>query len=71
MLKETVTQIQEQVSVKFDIRIAQAKYPFDYHNSMNTLLIQELSRFNRLTSNMLQSLQDIGSALEGTIPLTE
>lgn len=37
---------------------------------MNTLLIQELSRFNRLTANMHQSLGDIESALEGAIPLT-
>ena len=39
-------------------------YPVEYTESMNTVLRQELIRFNRLTSVVRSSLQNIRKALK-------
>ncbi len=41
-----------------------AKYPVLYEESMNTVLRQELIRFNRLTSVVRATLQNIRKALK-------
>jgi dynein heavy chain len=33
---------------KFDLSVAEAKYPVDYNNSLNQVLHQELIRYNNL-----------------------
>ena len=43
------------------------KYPVEYTESMNTVLTQELNRFNGLISIVRSSLHDIGLALVGKI----
>ncbi len=43
-----------------------AKYPVLYEESMNTVLRQELIRFNRLTSVVRATLQNIRKALKVT-----
>ena len=40
-------------------------------NSMNTVLTQELIRFNRLLSKILSTLQDLKDAQQGQILMTE
>jgi len=49
----------------FDIEAAEAAYPQDYYNSMNTVLVQELVRFNALLSVMRSSLVALGQAIQG------
>lgn len=55
----------------FDIDYAQTKYPVKRENSMNTVLVQELSRFNRLLDVITKSLKNIRLALTGDILLSE
>lgn len=54
----------------FDVETATAKYPVMYTESMNTVLIQEMERFNVLLSVIRKSLQDLIKAIKGAIVMT-
>jgi len=49
----------------FEIDLVAMKYPQDYHNSMNTVLVQELERVNGLLSVIRSSLLNLGKAVKG------
>ena len=51
----------------FDLEKAYEKYPVDYNESMNTVLTQEMTRFNGLIAIVRSSLIDIQRALKGEI----
>lgn len=51
--------------------MAEAKYPVDYKNSMNTVLLQEIVRYNNLHAVITQTLKDIQNALIGTVVMSE
>lgn len=47
--------------------MVQKKYPTDYNESMNTVLLQEIIRYNRLLAVMAVTLVQVKKALKGTI----
>ncbi|TKC36104.1 hypothetical protein EI555_007493 [Monodon monoceros] len=51
----------------FDLELVVKLYPVVYDESMNTVLRQELIRFNRLTKVVRISLIDLGRAIKGQV----
>lgn len=55
----------------FDIDTIAKKYPTSYEESMNTVLVQELIRYNRLLAVMKSSLINLKKGLKGLVVLSE
>lgn len=43
------------------------KYPFDYQESMNSVLLQELARFNGLIETIKDTLNTLDKTLKGLL----
>jgi dynein heavy chain len=54
----------------YDIDGVSLLYPTDYHESMNTVLVQEAQRYNRLLGVMHFSLKELQRALKGLVVLS-
>jgi dynein heavy chain len=54
----------------YDVEEVGMNYPTDYHESMNTVLVQELQRYNVLLANMHESLVQLQRALKGLVVLS-
>ncbi|KAL3307621.1 Dynein heavy chain 3, axonemal, partial [Cichlidogyrus casuarinus] len=54
----------------FDLEAVMEQYPVIYTESMNTVLRQELIRFNRLTSVVRTSLRDLQKAVKGLVVMS-
>lgn len=54
----------------FDEEAAAEEYPVEYTNSMNTVLLQEMTRFNRLLTFIEFSLNDTRRAILGQLAMT-
>jgi len=67
ILTELSADIDRRVPMPFDIEAARYKYPVDYYESMNTVLTQELVRFNRLLEVIHASLRNLQKALKGLV----
>lgn len=54
----------------FDVEGVSEKYPVMYSNSMNTVLRQELIRFNRLNAVIKRTLRDMVKAVKGLVVMS-
>jgi dynein heavy chain len=54
----------------YDMEYAKLKYPIKWDNSMNTVLNQELARYNTLSGVIKQNLQDVMDAVKGVIVMS-
>uniref|UniRef100_A0A8C7MG37 Dynein axonemal heavy chain 1 n=1 Tax=Oncorhynchus kisutch TaxID=8019 RepID=A0A8C7MG37_ONCKI len=70
IVEEIVAGIVEKVPQPISVQEVMTKYPVQYEESMNTVLIQEVIRYNRLLVVISQSLSDIVKALKGLVVMS-
>ena len=68
--REIASDILSKLPANFDLAQAKEKYPVKYEESMNTVLVQELVRFNRLLNVIRSSLQQVLKALKGQVVMS-
>ena len=66
-LLDMAKDIANKLPANFDIELAQKRYPVMYDECKNTVVCQELQRFNKLLSKVRGSLQDLQKALKGLV----
>ncbi|XP_055265604.1 dynein axonemal heavy chain 3 [Moschus berezovskii] len=67
VVEELAQDILSKLPNEFDLELVMKLYPVVYEESMNTVLRQELIRFNRLTEVVHRSLIDLGRAIKGQV----
>jgi len=70
VIEDLASDILSKIPFPFDTEVVQKKYPVLYEESMNTVLLQELIRFNRLTGVVRSSLQNIQKAIKGLVVMS-
>lgn len=72
MLEATVSEINKRIHDVglFDIEAINMRYPVVYEESMNTVLVQECIRYNKLIDAMETSLPSLQSALKGLVVMS-
>jgi dynein heavy chain len=69
-LQDLSADIEKRLPMQFDCEKADIDFPVKYEESMNTVLTQELGRFNRLTSIVKKSLADVQKAIKGIVVMS-
>lgn len=59
-----------QLPQPFDLEAIDVKFPTDYRESLNTVLVQEVQRYNNLLLEIQSSLQELQKALQGVVVLS-
>uniref|UniRef100_A0A8D2LID0 Dynein axonemal heavy chain 1 n=1 Tax=Varanus komodoensis TaxID=61221 RepID=A0A8D2LID0_VARKO len=70
IVEETSRDILEKVPHPINLREVMLKYPVLYEESMNTVLAQEVIRYNRLLETIAGSLKDLLKALKGLVVMS-
>ena len=71
MLEESARNILQLVSDPLPIEPISEKYPVKYEESMNTVLVQEVLRYNKLLSTIKNSLRDLLKAIKGLVVMSQ
>lgn len=70
IIDELAADILQKLPADFNLDQIMKKYPVLYNESMNTVLRQELIRYNRLTSVVRKSLMDLRKAIKGLVVMS-
>lgn len=71
VIAEITLNIEQNIPRKFDLEEVSMQYPTQYNESMNTVLNQEVGKYQRLLEIMEKSLAEIQKALAGRIVMSE
>lgn len=71
LLDELAVDILERVPGPYDLEPIKKTYPVCYEQSMNTVLQQEIERYNKLLAAMKTSLSELRKALVGQMVMTD
>ncbi|KAL7709319.1 dynein heavy chain cytosolic putative [Lotmaria passim] len=70
LLTATAAEIAEKLPQPFDMVAFSAKYPTKYEESMNTVLVQEAGRYNRLLRFIHANLSEFRKAVRGEVVMS-
>uniref|UniRef100_A0A672VCG1 Dynein axonemal heavy chain 1 n=2 Tax=Strigops habroptila TaxID=2489341 RepID=A0A672VCG1_STRHB len=70
LVEETARGILEKVPAPMNLQEVIHKYPLLYEESMNTVLVQEVIRYNKLLEVVAQTLKDLLKALKGLVVMS-
>ncbi|EDV95542.1 GH15722 [Drosophila grimshawi] len=70
MVLDTIKQIETEMPPDMDIEAAADKYPVEYNESMNTVVVQEMERFLKLQKEIRGSCRDLAMGIKGIIVMT-
>jgi len=70
ILADLAVDIEKRLPPIFDMEKALLDFPVMYEESMNTVLTQELIRFNRLTSRIASTLSEVQRAIKGLVVMS-
>ena len=66
-----IDDLEERIPLPFDIAAARQAFPYAYLECNNTVLVQELSRYNALTTYVRSSVGELRDAFAGRVAMTE
>ncbi|XP_077133083.1 dynein axonemal heavy chain 1 isoform X2 [Ranitomeya variabilis] len=70
MVEEIAEGILKKIPQLISVPDVMAKYPVLYQESMNTVLVQEVIRYNRLLGTLFQTLRDLLKAMKGQVVMS-
>jgi len=70
VILDTIKQIEREMPADMDIEAAAEKYPVDYNESMNTVVVQEMERFLKLQKEIRTTCRDLAMGIKGIIVMT-
>lgn len=71
IITDIATGIEKRTPAQFDLEKIKKQYPTDYKESMNTVLVQEVIKYNILLQVMKTTLADVKKALKGEVVMSD
>lgn len=71
IIADIATSIQKRTPEPYDLEAIKKQYPTDYKESMNTVLAQEIIKYNTLLKVMHSSLHEVKRALKGEVVMSD